>query len=134
MNRIDDVQKAIDFMEKNLMTDICVDDVSKHVHSSKDYFQRVFYIVTGCTISEYIRNRRLALAGQDLAFTKTKIIDITYKYMYESPESFTRAFTRLYGVSPSYVRTKKVIPEYFYPFKIQTIIKGGFNMNEKKMD
>jgi len=130
MNGVGDVQKAIDFMENNLMNDICIDDVSKHIHTSKDYFQRIFFIVTGCAIGEYIRNRRLALAAQDLLFTKLKIIDISYKYMYESPESFTKAFSRLYGYPPSHVRTHKVIPEYFYPFTIQTIIKGGFNLKK----
>lgn len=61
-------------------------------------------MLCGFTIVEYIRNRRLALAGNDLAAGEEKIIDIAMKYGYDSPDSFTRAFTRFHGVTPTAAR------------------------------
>ena len=64
MNWIDDTKNAINFIENNLLENINADDVSKHINSSTDYFQRTFSIVTGLSISEYIRNRRLTQIGR----------------------------------------------------------------------
>lgn len=63
-------------------------------------FHRTFSFMAGMTANEYIRNRRLSLAGQDLLATGLKVIDAAYKYGYDSPESFSKAFTRFHGVSP----------------------------------
>jgi len=68
------------------------------------------------------------MAAQELAFTQASVLEIALMYMYESPESFAKAFARLYGFTPSHVRAQKIKPVHFYPLTIQTIIKGGFNM------
>jgi len=128
MNWIVDLQKAVNFMEENLMHEISVDDVAQHIHSSKDYFAKIFNIVTGYSVGEYIRNRRLSMAAQELAFTKASVLNIALAYKYETPESFTKAFARMYGFTPSKFRAQKIKPQHFHPFTIQTIIKGGFNM------
>src|SRR4051794_26494201 len=65
------------------------------------FIYNVFSIVTGMTISDYIRYRRLSLAGQELSKAKAKVIDIAFKYGYETPESFTRVFVRFHGITPS---------------------------------
>ena len=133
MSWINDVQQAIAFIEENLLREICAEDVAGHVHASKDYFQKIFNIATGYTIGEYVRNRRLSMAAWDIANTDAKIIDIAYTYLYESPESFAKAFARLYGFTPKYARSNKVKPSTFHPFSVQTIVNGGFNMgNELK--
>jgi AraC-like DNA-binding protein len=131
MNWIDDTQNAINFIECNLLEDIGVSDVSKHVNSSIDYFQRTFNIVTGLSISEYIRNRRLTLAGEEIKNTRAKVVDISLKYGYDSPESFTKAFTRFHGVAPAFARVSSDKLKYFYPLSIKVNIKGGFGMNRK---
>ena len=98
MNWINDIQNAISFIENNLLENINVDDVSRHINSSTDYFQRTFNIVTGLSISEYMRNRRLTLAGEELINTQAKVIDVSLKYGYDSPDSLQkrlRAFTEL---------------------------------------
>lgn len=55
MNWIDDIKNAIHFIENNLLENINADDVSKHINSSTDYFEKIFSIVMGLSISEYIR-------------------------------------------------------------------------------
>jgi AraC-like DNA-binding protein len=131
MNWINDTQKAINYIEANLLENINADDVSKHVHSSTDYFQKTFSIVTGLSISEYIRNRRLTLAGEELKNTQAKVIDVSLKYGYDSPESFTKAFARFHGVTPASARASSDNLKHFYPLSINIYIKGGFNMKRK---
>lgn len=131
MNWIYDIQKAIRFIEDKLLEDISIDDVSSHIHSSTDYFQRTFNIVTGISISEYIRNRRLTLAADELKNTQAKIIDAAMKYNYDTPDSFTKAFTRFHGVTPSAAKTLSKNLKHFHPLTIDVYIKGGFGMSRK---
>ena len=88
-------------------------------------------MLCGFTVSEYIRNRRLALAGNDLLVTDKKIIDIAMKYGYDSPDSFTRAFTRFHGVTPTFVRKEEVLLKSFAPLKIKISLEGGYLMDYK---
>lgn len=131
MDWINDTQKAINYIEANLLENISIDDVSKHIYSSNDYFQKMFHIVTGFSVSEYIRNRRLSLAGQELSTSKNKVIDIALKYGYETPESFTKAFSRFHKITPSEAVSSANDLICFSPLTIQIDVKGGFNMSRK---
>lgn len=86
------------------MEDIKIEDVANEVYMSSLYLQKGFSIMCGYTIGEYVRNRRLSLAGFDVMNTDDKIIDIALKYYYDSPDSFTKAFTRFHGSTPTSVR------------------------------
>jgi len=127
---VEDVQRAINFIEENLLEDISAEDAAGGIPSSNDYFKKVFSVVTGFSISEYIRNRRLSLAGQELFAGKGKIIDIALKYRYETPESFTKAFSRFHGIAPSAIHTQERL-KTFYPITIQINVQGGFGMSVK---
>jgi AraC-like DNA-binding protein len=131
MDWINDTQKAINYIENNLTEDIGIEEISKYVYASKEHFQKIFNIVTGFSISEYIRNRRLSLAGHDLFTAKDKIIDVAMKYGYETPESFTKAFIRFHGVTPSEARISDKNLKRFSPLTIQINVKGGFIVSRK---
>jgi len=131
MNWIEDIQKAVNFIENNLLENITVDDAAKYIHSSTDYFQKTFNIVTGISVSEYIRNRRLTLAGEELKNTQIKVIHAALRYGYDSPDSFTKAFTRFHGVTPAAARISSENLQHFYPLTINIYIRGGFNMKRK---
>ena len=88
-------------------------------------------MLCGFSATEYIRNRRWALAGNDLLITDEKIIDIAMKYRYESPDSFSRAFTRFHGISPSSVRKGEVLLKTFAPLKLKISLEGGYLMDYK---
>jgi AraC-like DNA-binding protein len=126
--------KAIQHIESNLTSEISVEDVSKVVYASHSNFQRIFNLVTGMTIGDYIRNRRLSLAGEDLTHPKNKIIDVAMKYRYDTQESFSKAFTRFHGVTPSGVRKQPKLLKNFRPLSIHLIIQGGFDMSRKLID
>lgn len=98
------LQKAIDYIEKNLNSPISLADVSRKAFSSLSYFHRVFYFMTGFTVKEYIRRRRLSNAAYQLHCTKLSITEIAFNAGYEALETFTRAFKTHYGVSPRVFR------------------------------
>ncbi len=86
----------------------------------------------GMTVSEYIRNRRLSCAAQELLQPNSRIIDIAMRYQYETQESFSKAFTRFHGVPPSKARRGQV--KVFHPLTIHVTIKGGFDMSRRFID
>lgn len=131
MDWIHSMQKAINYIETNLLEDIGPDTIAKNIYSSNAHFQRIFSIITGMTISDYIRYRRLSLAGQELSSTKVKVIDIAFKYGYDTPESFTKAFIRFHGITPTSAHRMKHGLKCFDPLSIQIDIKGGFSMSRK---
>lgn len=94
MDWITGIQRALDYTEKHLTEEIDYETVAKEACSSMFHFQRIFSILCGYTLGDYIRMRRLTLAAEDLLRTKEKIIDIALKYGYDTPESFSRAFSR----------------------------------------
>jgi hypothetical protein len=90
-------------------------------------------MITGITIGEYIRNRRLTLAGEELSSTKSKVIDVALKYGYETPEGFTKAFARFHGFAPSAARERKEHIKVFNPISI-TINNIGVDILDYKIE
>lgn len=124
------IRTAIDFMESHLEEDICAQDVAEQVHFSPYFLQRGFSLMTGYGIGEYIRNRRLYQAALDLRETEDKVIDVALRYGYETPESFTKAFFRFHGATPSQVRSGAAV-NAFLPLTINLSIQGGNQMDYK---
>lgn len=133
MEWVDAVSAAIQYIESHITQDIRVEEVAKQVGYSPFYFQKGFSMLCGLSVSEYIRNRRLALAGSELASTDVKIIDLALKYGYESPDSFTKAFVRFHGVTPSMVQKDGMTVKSFSPLKLTITMKGGYLMDYKIM-
>ena len=122
---------SVQYIEDHITEDVTADEVAKAVGVSTFYFQKGFSMLCGFSPAEYIRNRRLALAGNDLLITDDKIIDIAMKYGYDSPDSFTKAFTRFHGISPSSVRKDGSLLKTFAPLKLRISLEGGCLMDYK---
>ena len=134
MDWIQSLNQAIRYMERNLNNTISVEDVSGEVYISSAHFQRLFHMAAGVTVGDYIRHRRLSLAGRDLMLTDSRVTDIAMRYQYDTAESFSKAFTRFHGFPPSTVKQHSGQLRYFAPIKIDIIIQGGFNMSHKIME
>jgi len=134
MDWIQSLTKAIRFMENNLTNTITVEDVSEAVFASNSNFQRLFHMATGITIGDYIRHRRLSLAGRDLVLTNNSVTEIAMLYQYETSESFSKAFTRFHGFPPSTAKQNSDKLKDFSPISIDITIMGGFNMSHKVME
>lgn len=129
MDCIQSIQKAIDYMENHLLDKISYEDVARQLYMSNYHFHRLFSMVTGITANEYIRNRRLSLAGQELILSNKKVIDIAYKYGYETPESFTKAFTRFHGITPNLAKRSGAKLRSFSRLVIKIHLEGGRAMD-----
>ncbi|MBQ3519346.1 MAG: AraC family transcriptional regulator [Clostridia bacterium] len=129
MDWITGIQQAIDYIEDNLTETIDYEEVAKRCYSSSYHFQRVFSILCGYTLGEYIRNRRLTLAGRELATTNAKVIDVALKYGYESPDSFAKAFQKFHGILPSQARNNGSNLKSFSRLVLKFSLEGGITMN-----
>ena len=123
------IQQAICYIEEHIYEDINYAEVAKSVYMSSYNFHRTFSFVTGMTANEYIRNRRLTLAGQELQTTDLSVIEAAYKYGYESPESFSKAFSRFHGSTPRQAKQKGAKLHLFSPLVIKIMVEGGSVMD-----
>ena len=134
MDWITGIQRALDYTEVHLTGEVDYEEVAREACSSAFHFQRMFTMLCGFTLGDYIRMRRLALAAEDLIRTDDKVIDIAYRYGYDTPESFSRAFTRFHGVTPTQARHGGSVKS-FSRLSVRLILSGGTTMDyriEKK--
>lgn len=131
MEWLESIRKTIQYLEEHLLDVDDVYDVSKEVGISSFYLQKGFSIMTGYTMSEYVRNRRLYLSALEVIADREKVIDIALRYGYDTPESFSKAFTRFHGVSPMQLKRDASKIRIFLPLKINITLKGGNEMDYK---
>lgn len=129
MDWLERMNNAMDYIEAHLADDISIDDIAKIACCSTYHFQRMFPFITGITLSEYIRRRRLTLAAFELQTTDAKVIDIAMKYGYQSPEAFARAFKNLHGIMPISARDKGVVLKAYPRMSFHISIQGDVEMN-----
>ncbi|MGN0621307.1 MAG: effector binding domain-containing protein [Porcipelethomonas sp.] len=130
MEWIDGMNMAMDFIEEHLEEDISADELSRIAMCSAFHFQRMFAYITGVTLNEYIRRRRMSSAVFDL-MNDEKVINVAMKYGYDSPTAFTRAFKQTLGIAPSEVRKQNVILNTFPKITFTFSVKGEQAMNYK---
>lgn len=123
------IQKAINYIEEHLTEEIDYEVVAAQSFSSSFHFQRVFSILCGFTLGEYIRNRRLSQAGAELTGQDVKVIDVALKYGYESPDSFAKAFQKFHGVTPAEAKKDGCKLKSFSRLNLKITLKGGREMN-----
>ena len=128
MDWVTGIHRAIDYMEAHITEDIDYAAAARQSCSSEYHFGRVFAILCGMTPGEYVRCRRLSLAGAALADQKIRVIDAALQYGYDSPDSFTRAFTRFHGITPSEARAGGVLKS-FSRLHVRMTLEGGTTMN-----
>lgn len=129
MDLIKQMNDALGYIEENLTEDIDFKEVARRAVCSQYHFKRMFSFLSGITLSEYIRRRRLTLAALELGNSPLRIIDIAVKYGYSSADAFTRAFQQLHGITPSEARSNVHSLKAYSKMTFQLSIKGGNEMN-----
>lgn len=136
MDWITGIQNAIDYIEEHITEELDYKVIASKSFSSSFHFQRMFSILCGYTLGEYIRNRRLTLAGAELATGGNRVIDVAFKYGYDSPESFTKAFQKFHGMTPSQARSGGAMLKAFSRLSIKVSLEGGnvmtYRIEQKK--
>lgn len=131
MGWVESLQKAINYIEERILEDISMESIAKQANTSEFHFQRTFAILTDVSVGEYLRRRRLSLAAQELSNTDHKIIDLAYKYGYDTPEAFSKAFRRQHGITPSEARKNIGKLNCYNRLVIQVNLKGAEPMRYK---
>ena len=126
------IRDALEYIEAHLTEELDIGDIAKAACLSGFYFQHLFITLCGMGVGEYIRCRRLSLAGEELANTPMRVIDAAAKYGYDSPDSFCRAFQRFHGIAPSAARKSGAVLRYLPPIRIR-IMREDDSMLEYKI-
>ncbi len=113
MTFYDNLNSAMDYLEDHLEGDLDYQALAKQVGTSLGTLQRLFPLCAGLSLTDYVRHRRLTLAGKDLAQTDTRVIDVAFKYGYDSAVAFSRAFQKFHGVKPSAVKSHQVALKHY---------------------
>ncbi|GEM_PF-140900 len=137
MKTYERIERAIDFIEDNLKRDIAITDVADAAEVSVFYFARLFKQILGESIMEYIRKRRLTQASHELVTNLSKpIIDVALDNGYDSQEAFTRAFVRVFNMTPAKYRMRGVVVGIFErrKFDIESFLHNqGERSNKPKL-
>ncbi|SHI20883.1 transcriptional regulator, AraC family [Sporobacter termitidis DSM 10068] len=104
MEHKEDIRRLLDYIERHLSRKLELEELAGIAFLSKYHFHRLFRQETGESVTSYIRRRRMARAAAELATTGDRILDIALRYQYGSHEAFTRAFKRIYSLTPEEYR------------------------------
>ena len=129
MDWVNGLQRAINYIEDNLDGEVSIEKAAMEAYSSLYHFQRVFGILCSLTVWEYVRLRRLTLAGAELSADKIRVIDAALKYGYDSPDSFTKAFVKFHGITPSAARLPGAVLRSYTRLNVKLSLEGGTVMN-----
>lgn len=113
------LNEMIDYIENNLKNDIDYKNLAKIVGVNEYTIGRIFPVLFGVTLSEYIRKRKLTLAGRDLVQNNMKIIDVAMSYGYDSATAFSRAFFKFHGIKPSELKGNSSKLKYYPKLKVE---------------
>ncbi|NLN07189.1 MAG: AraC family transcriptional regulator [Firmicutes bacterium] len=130
---LNEFNQVINYIEEHLTDDLSLAEISRYAGVSDYHFRTIFYYLSGYTLSEYIKKRKLSEAGLDLLHGE-KVTDVALKYGYQSVDGFTRAFKKWSGLLPSEVikkGTSKVFPKISFALTIRGGIDMEFRIEEK---
>ena len=120
--------KAINYIEDNLDKEISYDEAARIACCSPYYFQRVFSYVSGVSLAEYIRRRKMTQAAFELQRADSRVIDVALKYGYSSPTSFNRAFQNVHGITPTAAKLGGNVLQAYPSIQFKIEITGGSAM------
>lgn len=128
MNDLDRFNDTLNYIEENLDGDLSDAAIAHIACCPAALFGRIFSVLGGLPLGEYIRLRRLSRAALDLRQPHLRVIDVAVKYGYESEDAFAAAFKRFHGISPGAARKEgsvRVLP----PIRFTLRVQGGNHMN-----
>lgn len=123
---LNELNHVIDYIEDHLTDDLSLEIISEYAGVSDFHFRKIFFYLSGLTLNEYIKNRKLSEANKDLLNGET-VTGVAFKYGYQSMDGFTRAFKKWSGFLPSDV-TKTGISKSYPKLSFIITVKGGISM------
>lgn len=129
MDSLSGMNKAMAYIEAHLTEELDYSKLAQLAYCSEYHFKRMFSFLSGISLSEYIRRRKLTLAALDLKDRELRILDVAVKYGYTSADAFSRAFQSLHGILPSEARQEGRLLKAYPRMTFQLSIKGGCELN-----
>lgn len=102
------MSRAIDYINRNLFTELSIDGICGHIHVSKYHFCRSFKRRIGMTVMEYVLKTRIAMAKNLLEKEQLSVTEISNRCGFSSSAYFSRVFKEEAGVSPLRYRKQRI--------------------------
>ncbi|MEV4439700.1 AraC family transcriptional regulator [Streptomyces sp. NPDC049577] len=125
---LEHLNRALDHIEEHLDRPLAVDDLARIAMTSEYHFRRLFSALAGVPLSEYIRRRRLTVAGADVLAGRHTLLDIAVRYGYGSAEAFARAFRAVHGIGPGEARRTGAALQSQPRMSFRLIVEGSSSM------
>lgn len=129
MDMLKQLNDAITYIESALCKAVDINKAAQIACVTKDSFMRFFSYMTGMSLNEYIRRRRLTLAADDLRNNNMRVLDIAVKYGWDSADAFTKAFIHQHSITPTQARDIHSTLKIYPPASFYIMIKGAKKMN-----
>ncbi|MET9508040.1 AraC family transcriptional regulator [Streptomyces flavidovirens] len=128
------LNQAMEHIECHLDQRIDVADLARIVATSEYHFRRLFSALAGIPLSEYIRRRRLTVAGAEVLGGERTLLEVAVRYGYTSGEAFARAFRVMHGVGPGEVRRTGASLQSRPRMSFRLIVEGSSSMQYKVVE
>lgn len=117
------IQEMIDYIEDHIEDQLNLEELAENSSYSRFYLHRIFDLIIGLSVMNYVRQRKMQYARYLLSKGE-RVIDVAFKYGYQSERSFRRAFQQVFSMKPSFVKNQT----YHIPDKIHFELKKGMTM------
>ncbi|OPF81136.1 AraC family transcriptional regulator [Streptomyces antioxidans] len=128
------LNEALDHIESHLDQRIEVAVLARIAMTSEYHFRRLFSALAGLSLSEYIRRRRLTLAGAEVLAGERTLLEIAVRYGYGSGEAFARAFRAMHGVGPGEARRAGASLSSQPRMSFRLIVEGSSSMRYRVVE
>ncbi|WP_438483882.1 AraC family transcriptional regulator [Streptomyces sp. S186] len=128
------LNQAMDHIEAHLDQPIDVADLARIAVTSEYHFRRLFSALAGIPLSEYIRRRRLTVAGAEVLAGRRTLLDVAMRYGYSSGEAFARAFRAVHGVGPGEARRTGAALHAQPRMSFRLVVEGSSSMRYRIVD
>nr|WP_202542991.1 AraC family transcriptional regulator [Streptomyces sp. SID8382] len=128
------LNEALDHIESRLDQRIEVADLARIAVTSEYHFRRLFSALAGISLSEYIRRRRLTVAGAEVLAGERTLLEIAVRYGYGSGEAFARAFRAMHGVGPGEARRAGAAVNSQPRMSFRLVVEGSSSMRYRVVE
>ncbi|MDQ0943092.1 AraC family transcriptional regulator [Streptomyces sp. V1I1] len=128
------LNQAMEHIECHLDQRIEVSDLARIVVTSEYHFRRLFSALAGIPLSEYIRRRRLTVAGAEVLAGQRTLLEVAVRYGYTSGEAFARAFRVMHGVGPGEARRAGASLQSQPRMSFRLIVEGSSSMRYRVVE
>ncbi|MFK0232060.1 AraC family transcriptional regulator [Streptomyces vinaceus] len=128
------LNQAMEHIERHLDQEIEVDELARIAATSEYHLRRMFSALAGMPLSQYVRRRRLTLAGAEVLAGRDTLLDIAVRYGYGSGEAFARAFRAMHGIGPGEARRTGATLSSQSRMAFRLTIEGSGSMRYRIVD